>query len=172
MSDVNRRKGKRGSLHSSTFSSVYMEYGKALCTHGLIVCRSHHCCSRHTAFPSSTYMTSFQSSLTFNSHLKNTPSLVLPQNLPIFFSMPLYEIHHSVSLLSAQLSALALAITDLHCNTFSAPSSFVNVVFYPATTSETTIGPAVYVGGKKVPFPTHIELQQSTRLQPPLYCNK
>jgi phenylpyruvate tautomerase PptA (4-oxalocrotonate tautomerase family) len=88
-------------------------------------------------------------------------NLVLPHNLPIFSSMPLYEIHHSVALLSAQLSALAIAITDLHCNTFSAPSSFVNVVFYPATTSETTIGPAVYVGGKKVSIPTPIQLQQA-----------
>jgi hypothetical protein len=61
--------------------------------------------------------------------------------------MPLYEIHHSVPLLPAQLSTLAKAITNLHCSTFSAPSSFVNIVFHPSTTSETTIGPAIFVGG-------------------------
>lgn len=63
--------------------------------------------------------------------------------------MPLYEIHHSTPLLPHQLSAIAKAITNLHCSTFSAPSSFVNIVFHPATTSETTIGPAIYVGGEQ-----------------------
>jgi hypothetical protein len=53
--------------------------------------------------------------------------------------MPLYEIHHSHPLTPTQHRALASSITALHCTTFSAPSLFVNVVFYPSTTF-TTVG--------------------------------
>ena len=57
--------------------------------------------------------------------------------------MPLYEIHHSHPLTTAQHHALARSITTLHCTTFSVPSLFVNVVFHPTTTTFTAVGGAV-----------------------------
>jgi hypothetical protein len=57
--------------------------------------------------------------------------------------MPLYQIHHSCSLSSAQQQAIASGITNLHCSTFSAPSAFVNITFHPTS----TISPQIYVGG-------------------------
>ncbi|KAF2703565.1 hypothetical protein K504DRAFT_391828 [Pleomassaria siparia CBS 279.74] len=73
--------------------------------------------------------------------------------------MPLYEIHHSAHLVPHQQTAIAQAFTELHCSTFSAPSSFVNIVFHPyattttttttTTTAEASLGRAIYVGGVK-----------------------
>ena len=57
--------------------------------------------------------------------------------------MPLYEIHHSCALNPQQQQAIATEITKLHCNTFSAPSIFVNIAFHPTS----TVSPRIYVGG-------------------------
>lgn len=57
--------------------------------------------------------------------------------------MPLYEIHHSCALTTAQQQALATGITTLHCITFSAPSAFVNITFHPTS----VLSPQIYVGG-------------------------
>jgi phenylpyruvate tautomerase PptA (4-oxalocrotonate tautomerase family) len=57
--------------------------------------------------------------------------------------MPLYEIHHSCPLSTAQQQALATGITTLHCTTFSAPSAFVNITFHPTS----VLSPQIYVGG-------------------------
>ncbi|ORX95703.1 hypothetical protein BCR34DRAFT_498303 [Clohesyomyces aquaticus] len=56
--------------------------------------------------------------------------------------MPLYTVHHAFPLYPEQRSALATAITSLHCTTFRAPSIFVNVTFHPATPT--------FIGGREV----------------------
>jgi phenylpyruvate tautomerase PptA (4-oxalocrotonate tautomerase family) len=46
--------------------------------------------------------------------------------------MPQYIIQHHCELQTSQKDAIAIAITKLHCQTFNAPSIFVNVHFHPS----------------------------------------
>ncbi|KAF1993666.1 hypothetical protein P154DRAFT_449609 [Amniculicola lignicola CBS 123094] len=54
--------------------------------------------------------------------------------------MPLYEIHHSAILTSSQRQSLASGLTNLHCKTFSAPSSFVNIAFHGPSDVDMEVG--------------------------------
>ncbi|KAL5113406.1 hypothetical protein ACEQ8H_008703 [Pleosporales sp. CAS-2024a] len=64
--------------------------------------------------------------------------------------MPHYMVYHSCELKQEQYQAFAAALTDLHCELFSAPSAFVNITFY-STYSGSAFPSTTFVGGKAHP---------------------
>lgn len=70
--------------------------------------------------------------------------------------MPLYEVHHYISLSPSQKDSLASIITDAHANNTGALRLFVNVIF-----KDTSSDPFQYIGGKRRPSNRIIAMTRS-----------